>query len=142
MDSKSVEVIRTEQYALLGTYEHGNRNNIEIIATADDYGELVNIREVIKGINSQLIGKDRDAPNDEVDKLIEEYLASVDIVDEITGYVHDITVYGIFKIDEMDIRITKVCTKCGKVLFKGTESEARHLIIYCGDCPMDKELKS
>ena len=133
-------MIKTKQYALLGTY--GNRNNVEVIATADNYGELMDIRETIKGINSQLIGKDRDAPNDWVDKLIEEHLTSVDIVDEITGYVHDITIYGIFKIDEMDIRITKSCTKCGKILFKGTESEARGLIIYCAECPRGNKSKT
>lgn len=30
--------------------------------------------------------------------------------------------------------IRKICPKCGKVLFTGTESEARNLIIYCTDC--------
>jgi len=30
--------------------------------------------------------------------------------------------------------ITIKCVNCGKILFKGTEKEARHLIIYCVDC--------
>lgn len=128
-----------ERYALLGTYENSSRNNVEVIATADNCGELMNIRETIKGVNSHLIGKDRDAPNDLVDKLIKENLSSVDIADEITGYVYDITVIGIFKIDEMDIHITKKCPECGKILFDGTESEAKGLIIYCADCPMKKD---
>jgi len=32
--------------------------------------------------------------------------------------------------------ITVTCTKCRKVLFEGTESERRHLILYCQDCPV------
>lgn len=43
---------------------------------------------------------------------------------------------------EHEAVVTKECGKCGKLLYKGTESNARHLIIYCVDCPMDKELKS
>jgi len=38
--------------------------------------------------------------------------------------------------------VTKSCTKCGKVLYKGTESDAKTLIIYCGDCPLDKKSKT
>jgi hypothetical protein len=30
--------------------------------------------------------------------------------------------------------IRKICPKCGKVLFRGTEREAKNLIIYCPDC--------
>jgi hypothetical protein len=30
--------------------------------------------------------------------------------------------------------ISMECSTCGKVLFKGTEKEARKLIIYCTDC--------
>lgn len=33
--------------------------------------------------------------------------------------------------------ITVSCVKCKKVLFNGTEQQARHLIIYCADCPSD-----
>ena len=43
---------------------------------------------------------------------------------------------------EHEAVVTKECTKCGKLLYRGTESNARHLIIYCGDCPMEREPKS
>jgi len=31
-------------------------------------------------------------------------------------------------------KVTVTCTKCGDVLFVGSENEARQLIIYCEDC--------
>ena len=33
--------------------------------------------------------------------------------------------------------ITVKCVTCEKVLFSGTEKQARHLIIYCTDCTSD-----
>jgi hypothetical protein len=30
--------------------------------------------------------------------------------------------------------VTVTCSSCGKLLFAGSENEARHLIIYCEDC--------
>ena len=36
-----------KQYALLGTYGHGTRKNIEILATSDDYHELRKIWTII-----------------------------------------------------------------------------------------------
>ena len=48
------------------------------------------------------------------------------------------------KIDEMPTpainrnprngEITVTCSNCGKLLFEGAETEARHLIIFCQDC--------
>jgi hypothetical protein len=35
--------------------------------------------------------------------------------------------------------ITVRCGKCNQVLFKGTEQQARHLIIYCADCSLDDD---
>ena len=35
--------------------------------------------------------------------------------------------------------ITVRCGKCNQVLFKGTEHQARHLIIYCADCSWDDD---
>ena len=35
--------------------------------------------------------------------------------------------------------ITVRCGKCNQVLFKGTEQQARHLIIYCADCSWDDD---
>lgn len=35
--------------------------------------------------------------------------------------------------------ITVRCGKCNQVLFKGTENQARHLIIYCADCSWDDD---
>jgi len=37
--------------------------------------------------------------------------------------------------EKRDNIVTKTCTKCGKVLYKGTEGDARGMIIYCVDCP-------
>lgn len=31
-------------------------------------------------------------------------------------------------------KVTVTCSHCGKLLFEGTEKEARGLIIYCEDC--------
>jgi hypothetical protein len=33
-----------------------------------------------------------------------------------------------------DERITIECPECGKILFEGTQQQARRLIIYCVDC--------
>ena len=46
-----------------------------------------------------------------------------------------------FIIEESEI-ITKECAKCGKLLFKGTKRDARRLIIYCVDCPLNKKSKT
>jgi hypothetical protein len=51
-----------EEYALLGTYEHADRNNIEIIAMSDDYDELTKIKDAIEIVNEKLTGIDREAP--------------------------------------------------------------------------------
>ena len=127
-----------EEFALLGTYEHADRNNIEIIAMSDDYEELVKIKEAIEIVNEKLIGIDRESPTDEVEKIIEERLDSVDIRDSVTGYVQDIHITGIFKIEEVGPKIIKKCANCGQVLFVGTEKEARHEIIYCCKCADDE----
>jgi len=37
--------------------------------------------------------------------------------------------------EKRDDIVTKTCTKCKKVLFKGSERNARRMIIYCVDCP-------
>jgi len=37
--------------------------------------------------------------------------------------------------EKRDDIVTKTCTKCKKVLFKGSERAARRMIIYCVDCP-------
>lgn len=123
-----------ERYALLGTYEQGDRNNIEVIATSDGYGELMNIRDAINAVNEKLVGKDRDVPDAEVDRIIEEYLQPVDIAEELTGFIYDITILGIFEVKKVDPRITITCPECGKILFKGTEGVAKRLIIYCTEC--------
>jgi len=39
-------------------------------------------------------------------------------------------------------RITIECPVCGKVLFEGTEKEAKRCIIYCADCWRRSEKKS
>jgi phage FluMu protein Com len=36
--------------------------------------------------------------------------------------------------DPEDRIITIECSKCGKVLYKGSEKDAKGLIVYCADC--------
>ena len=89
-----------EKYALLGTYD--TRNNIEIIATSDTYWELVEIQDRICELNTLLAGKDRDEPGKDAVAIIEIHLPRIDIMDEITGYVHEITTHGIFGLSEAE----------------------------------------
>jgi hypothetical protein len=127
-------VVFVEKYSLLGTYDNGQRNNIEIIATSDEYSELVDIRDSIKAVNEQLSEQERDVSDPEVNKIIENHLAAIDIVEEITGYIHDISVLGIFELKQVQPDVIKICGKCGKTLFEGTEKESKGLIIYCAEC--------
>ena len=120
-----------KQYALLGKYEYGNRHNVEVIATSDDCDELTKIWNAINLLNKELEGKDRELRNPKVEKLIEEKLSSVDIIDEGTEFVHEIRTIGLYKISGL-IEIS--CSTCGKVLYEGSEEGKRHLIIYCVDC--------
>ena len=87
-------------YALLGTYD--TRNNVEIIAESDEYWELVEIRDRIEELNTLLTGIDRYEPCKEATVIIEVHLPRIGIVDETTGYVHEITIYGIFKLQEAE----------------------------------------
>jgi len=121
-------------YALLGTYEYGDRNNVEVIATSDKPEHLECIKKAINNVNAKLMGKDRDQPRKEVNNIIDEYLQEIDLVDDATGFVNQINPIGIFKIDEVDSQITINCPKCKNILFKGTEKEAKRQIIYCVDC--------
>jgi hypothetical protein len=118
-------------FALLGTYEYGNRNNMELIATSKDYEELAKLRNAIQKLNRKLEGKDREISSRKIRRLIDNKLASIDIMDEVTGFVHEIHIAGIFWMEEC---ITVNCGTCHKRLFAGPESEARHLIIYCTEC--------
>jgi len=123
-----------EEYALLGTYEHADRNNIEVIAMSDDYEELTKIKDAIESVNEKLAGLDRESPTEEVEKIIEGCLKSIDIEDSVTGYIYEIHTTRIVRLEEVNPQITKECADCGKVLFVGTEKEARHQSIYCPDC--------
>ena len=125
-------------YALLGTYEYGDRNNIEVIATSDKPENLRCIKKAINQVNTELMGKDRDEPSKEVQNIIENYLSEIDLVDDTTGFVNQINVIGIFKITEVDSKITINCHKCKKILFQGTGKEAKGQIIYCNDCAQEK----
>ena len=116
-----------EKYVLIGTYNNSERNNMEIIAISDDYSELTNIAKSINSVNEKLAGKDRDISYPEVDRII-------DIVEEITGYIHDMSVLGIFELKQVQPDVIKICGKCGKTLFEGTEKESKGLIIYCAEC--------
>ena len=49
-------------YALLGTYEYGDRNNVEVIATSDKPEKLRCIKKAINQVNTKLMDKDRDEP--------------------------------------------------------------------------------
>ena len=123
-----------EKYVLIGTYNNSERNNIEVIAISDDYSELTNIAKLINSVNEKLAGKDRDISYPEVNEIIEKQLAVIDIVEEITGYIHDISVLGIFELKQVQPDVIKICGKCGKTLFEGTEKESKGLIIYCAEC--------
>jgi formylmethanofuran dehydrogenase subunit E len=123
-----------EEYALLGTYDQTDRGNVEVIALSDDYDELVKIEKAIESVNEKLSGGDRENPSEEVEKIIEESLTEVDIEDRVTGYIYKIHTTRIVRVEKVKPQITKNCADCGKELFKGTEEEARHEIIYCPDC--------
>ena len=125
-------------YALLGTYEYGDRNNIEVIATSDKTENLRCIKKAINQVNTKLMEKDRDEPSKEVQNIIENYLSEIDLVDDTTGFVNQINAIGIFKINEVDSEITINCHKCNKILFQGFEKEAKGLVIYCPDCAQEK----
>ncbi len=122
-----------DKFAILGTYEYGNRNNIEVIAISDNYEELLKIIDAINIVNEKLEGKDRDISNNEIRCLINEGLSSVDIVDEITDFIHEINITGIFRLEDCNY-ITIECPKCKKILFEGTKKQAERLVIYCTDC--------
>jgi len=118
-------------FALLGKYEYGNRNNMELIATSKDYEKLAKIWNAIKTLNRELEEKDRAISNPKIKRLIDSELGSTDMVDEVTGFVQEVRINGIFWFEEC---ITVNCATCHKLLFAGPESEARHLIIYCTEC--------
>jgi hypothetical protein len=130
-----------EEYALLGTYDQADRGNVEVIALSDDYDELVKIEKAIESVNEKLSGRDRENPSEEVEKIIEENLGSVDIEDGDTGYIYEIHTTRIVRLKDVEVnpKITKECGYCGRVLFKGTEKEARHQIIYCQVCKGEKQ---
>jgi len=130
-----------EEYALLGTYDQTDRGNVEVIALSDDYDELVKIEKAIESVNEKLSGRDRENPSEEVEKIIEENLGSVDIEDGDTGYIYEIHTTRIVRLKDVEVnpKITKECGYCGRVLFKGTEKEARHQIIYCQVCKGEKQ---
>ena len=90
-----------EKYALLGTYDNSDRNNVEIIAYSDNTLELQNISKAIDKVNELLKDKDRDSPNAEVKTYIEEHLSEIDIVDAMTDYVQDIETKGIVELKEV-----------------------------------------
>ena len=128
------------RYVLLGTYETDARMNIEVIAADDKIEWLKRIQSAIDKVNTYLSGKDRDEPCPKTLAAIERYLSEIDIIDNSTGFVHEINSIGIFELREIetDEQVTKKCAWCGKVLFEGTEKEAKGLIIYCTDCANDK----
>ena len=53
-------------FALLGKYEYGNRNNMELIATSKDYEKLAKIWNAIKTLNRELEEKDRAISNPKI----------------------------------------------------------------------------
>jgi hypothetical protein len=128
-----------EEYALLGTYDQTDRGNVEIIALSDDYDELVKIEKAIDSVNEKLSGRDRDNPSEEIEKIIEDNLASIDMEDGVTGYIYEIHTTRIVKLEEANPQITKECGYCGRVLFEGTEKETRHQVIYCQVCKSEKQ---
>ncbi|MFC1895649.1 hypothetical protein ACFL0Q_03160 [Thermodesulfobacteriota bacterium] len=134
IDSSMVSI---EPFALFGTYEYGNRNNVEVIASSEDYEELVKIRDAIKAVNEKLQDKDRDWNNadDDVRRLVDDSLSSIDMVDEITDFIHEIDILGIFRLEECNF-LTIKCPKCRKILFEGTRKQAKRLAVYCDECAL------
>ena len=108
-----------KQYALLGTYNHGTRKNIEVLASLDDYHKLRTIWTLITIINRELEGKDRDLSHPKVTRLIDKQLSSIDSVDEDTGFVYEMRVIGIFTLDTF-VRVH--CPTCKRLLFTGTKT--------------------
>ena len=94
-----------KRFALLGSYVYGNRNHIEIIASSEQYEQLVQIQEAITVVNEKLEHKDREwnLVGDEVQTLINDVLSCIDIMDEMTEYIHEIEVLGIFQMKECNL---------------------------------------
>lgn len=128
-----------EKYALLGTYDNINRNNVEVIATSDNPEKLDYMMDAIKQINSKLC--DDNCMTKEIKNIIDQYLLEVDLVDEITDHISEINVLGIFEIRQIGKVITKTCGFCGKLLYEGTERGAKGLIIYCTDCAQNSPME-
>ena len=125
---------KIEKYALLGTYEYGDRNNVEVIATSDKPEILRCIKKAINQVNTKLMGKDRDCPTKEIEAIIDDKLNEIDIIEDATGFIHQINVIGIFNLSEIDMQIIITCPKCKKKLYEGSENGAKGQIIYCVDC--------
>ena len=123
-----------EKYVLLGIYDGSDRMNVEVITSSDNINEFADIRDVINSVNEKLAGRDRDLPDPGADAIIEDHLAAINITDETTGYIYEISPIGIFELTKIPSKIIKKCATCGNVLFKGTEHEAKNLVIYCDEC--------
>jgi hypothetical protein len=120
-----------KQYALLGTYSHGTRRNIKILATSGDYHELRKIRTLITIINRELEGKDGDLSNPKVTRLIDKQLSSIDSLDEDTGFVYEIRVIGIFILDTF-VRVH--CPYLQKASLYRNQNHAELFVLYCPYC--------
>ena len=121
-----------EKYSLLGTYD--TRNNVEVIYISESFEDLEKIQKAIKVVNRLLKDKDREYPDNVVCELVNEFMSGIDIIDDTTGYVHEIDPIGIYELKPADREITVSCVKCKKVLFEGSEKERDRMIIYCTDC--------
>ena len=128
-----------KKYALLGTYDNINRNNVEVIATSDNPEKLDSMMDAINQINSKLC--DDRCMTKEIENIIDQHLLEVDLYDEITDYISEIDVLGIFQIRQIEKVITKTCGFCGKLLYEGTESGAKGLVIYCTDCAQNSPME-
>ena len=67
-------MIKIENYELLGSYQYGDRNNVEVIATSNKPEHLRCIKKAINQVNTKLIGKDRDSPSLEVQFILDDKL--------------------------------------------------------------------
>ena len=58
-----------------------------------------------------------------------------DFIDDYEGKIRLIDLEAVWsQADNFTQFVTVKCAQCGKILFDGTEREAKHLIIYCTDC--------
>lgn len=128
-----------QKYLLLGTYEDEDHHNIEVLATSDNKKELEKIWDNIDLLMQEVVENTvfRDETPTEISNHLMDQLDMVYLRDDISGYIHNIKVIGIY--EAKDVSIVEVyCKSCGKRLFRGTNQDKKGEIIYCEKCAVKK----